>query len=90
MTDLTERSDANGPLIDQTTVLFGSNLGNANSHASVDLPILLAGGGFSHGTHVVHAGEHNAPLCNLFVTLLQGMGVETDAFGQSTGTLTWS
>ena len=90
MTELTGRSDANGPLIDQTTVLFGSNLGNANAHTPVDLPILVAGGGFSHGQHVVHEGEHNAPLCNLYVTLLQNMGVETDAFGQSTGTLTWS
>ena len=90
MTDLTERSDANGPLIDQTTVLFGSNLGNANAHTPVDLPILVAGGGFSHGQHIVHEGEHNAPLCNLYVTLLQNMGVETDAFGQSTSALTWS
>jgi len=90
MTDLTEHSDANGPLIDQTTVLFGSNLGNANAHTPVDLPILVAGGGFSHGQHVVHEGGHNAPLCNLYVTLLQNIGVEADAFGQSTGTLTWS
>ena len=90
MTQLTERSDANGPLIDQTTVLFGSNLGNANAHTPIDLPILVAGGGFSHGQHIAHEGEHNAPLCNLYVTLLQNMGVETDAFGQSTGTLTWA
>ena len=90
MTDLTERSDANGPLIDQTTVLFGSNLGNANAHTPVDLPILVAGGGFSHGQHIVHEGEHNAPLCNLYVTLLRNVGVETDAFGQSTSALTWA
>ena len=89
MTDLTERSDSNGPLIDKTTVLFGSNLGNANSHTPVDLPVLVAGGDFRHGEHVAHEGEHNAPLCNLFVTMLQNMGVETDAFGQSNGTLTW-
>ena len=38
----------------------------------------------------MHEGEYNAPLCNLFVTLLQNMGVETDAFGQSTGTFIWS
>jgi len=89
MTQLTERSDANGSLIDQTMVLFGSNLGNANAHTPVDLPVLVAGGGFSHGQHIAHEGEHNAALCNLFVTMLQNMGVETDAFGQSTGTLTW-
>ncbi len=90
MTELGGRSDAHGTLLDQTSVLFGSNLGNANAHTPVDLPILVAGGGFPHGQHVVHEGEHNAPLCNLFVTLLQNMGVETDAFAQSTGTLTWA
>ena len=89
MMDLTTRTDSNGPLIDSTTVLFGSNLGNANAHTPIDLPILVAGGGFSHGKHILHEGEHNEPLCNLFVTLLQNMGVETDTFGQSTGTLNW-
>ena len=90
LTDLQGRGDASGSLLDRTAVLFGSNLGNANAHTPVDLPILLAGGGFSHGKHIVHEGEHNAPLCNLFVTMLQNMGVEADSFGQSTGTLTWS
>ena len=89
LTQLGERSDANGSLLDQTTVLFGSNLGNANAHTSTDPPVLLAGGGFSHGQHIVHEGGENAPLCNLYVTLLQRMGVETDSFGQSTETLTW-
>ena len=87
--ELAARNDSDGNLLDSTTVLFGSNLGNANAHTSHDLPILLAGGGYQHGGHIVHEGE-NAPLCNLFVTLLQTMGVETDVFGQSTGTLTWS
>ena len=90
LTELQSRTDANGSLLDQTTVLFGSNLGNANAHTATDLPVLVAGGGFSHGQHIVHEGGENAPLCNLYVTLLQRMGVETDAFGQSSGTLTWS
>ena len=89
LNELAARNDSDGNLLDSTTVLFGSNLGNANAHTSHDLPILLAGGGYQHGGHIVHEGE-NAPLCNLFVTLLQTMGVETDVFGQSTGTLTWS
>ena len=89
LNELAARNDSDGNLLDSTTVLFGSNLGNANAHTSHDLPILVAGGGYQHGGHIVHEGE-NAPLCNLFVTLLQTMGVETDAFGQSTGTLTWS
>ena len=90
LTDLAGRGDAGGSLLERTMVLFGSNLGNANAHTAVDLPILLAGGGFSHGTHVVHEGGHNAPLCNLFVTMLRNMGVEADSFGQSTGALAWS
>ena len=89
MDDLQSRTDENGSLLDQTTVLFGSNLGNANAHPPVDLPVLVAGGGFSHGQHIAHQGEHNAPLCDLFVTLLQNVGVETDQFSQSKSTLTW-
>ena len=90
LTALREQDDGDGSLLDHTTLLFGSNLGNANSHVAVKLPILLAGGGFKHGQHIVHEGEDNAPLCNLFVTMLRSMGVETDSFGQSTGALTWS
>lgn len=91
LSELSARTDAQGSLLDQTTVLFGSNLGNANSHEPKDLPILVAGGGYRHGQHIV-AGKHgeNAPLCNLFVSMLQNLGVETDAFAQSNGTLTWS
>ena len=90
LTQLRERGDDHGPLLDSTTVLFGSNLGNANSHEPKHLPILVAGGGFSHGRHHRHEGDHDAPLSNLYVTLLQEMGVETDQFRQSSGTLTWS
>ena len=90
LTALREQDDGDGSLLDHTTLLFGSNLGNANSHVAVKLPILLAGGGFAHGQHIVHEGEDNAPLCNLFVTMLRSVGVEADAFGQSTGLLTWS
>ncbi len=89
LTALREQDDGDGSLLDHTTLLFGSNLGNANSHVAVKLPILLAGGGFGHGQHIVHEGEDNAPLCNLFVTMLRSVGVEADSFGQSTGTLTW-
>ena len=89
LTALRAQSEGDGTLLDYTTLLFGSNLGNADSHVAVNLPILLAGGGFSHGQHIVHEGEHNAPLCNLFVTMLRSVGVEAESFGQSTGALTW-
>ena len=87
---LAEQRDAGGSLLDQTAVLFGSNLGNANSHEARNLPIMVAGGTFNHGGHIGFDTSDNAPLCNLFVTLLNYMGVETDTFGQSTGALEWA
>ena len=89
LTQLRARSDGPGTLLDQTAVLFGSNLGNANSHVAKNLPILVAGGGFSHGQHIAHDEEHNAPLSNLFITLLQRMGLPVEAFGQGSSALTW-
>ena len=73
-----------GTLLDRTSILFGSNLGNANSHETLNLPILVAGGGFKHGQHLTFDPKNNVPLSNLFVALLQGMGMETDKFGSST------
>jgi len=75
-------------LLDRTMVLFGSNMGDANVHNNTNLPILLAGGGFRHGQHLAFKPDNNKPLCNLFVSLLQRLGVETNQFGSSTGTLT--
>ncbi len=85
---LKAKREGGSPLLDNTMVLFGSNLGNANSHDTRNLPILLAGGGFKHGRHVAFDAGKNTRLCNLFVTMLQRLGLETDAFGTSTGTLT--
>ena len=78
-----------GTLLDQTMVLMGSGMGNANSHTNVDLPIILAGGGFRHGEHKEYpkAARRRVPLCNLYVSMLQRFGVETDRFSMSTGTL---
>jgi len=74
-------------LLDRTMVLFGSNLGDANVHNCTNLPILLAGGGLRHGQHLAFDSVQNKPLCNLFVTMLQQFGVETDRFASSTGNL---
>lgn len=71
-------------LLDHTSVLYGSNLGNASSHSWRNLPIILAGGGYKHGSHVVHDADDNTPLSNLFVPLAQRMGVEIEEFGSST------
>src|SRR6185436_19373003 len=74
-------------LFDRTMVLYGSNLGNANTHVTTNLPTLFAGGGFKHGHHLAFDTEHNYPLPNLFVSMLQRMGLETDKFATSTGTM---
>jgi hypothetical protein len=81
---------SDGSLLDSTMVLFGSGMGNANSHTNYDLPILLAGGGFGHGEHKEYPAEsrRRVPLCNLYLSMLQRFGVETDRFSASTGTLT--
>jgi len=71
-------------LLDHTTVLYGSNLGNASSHDWRNLPIILAGGGFKHQGYVAHNEQDNTPLANLFVPIAQRMGLEVDAFGSST------
>lgn len=87
LTGLKAKKEGAGSLLDSTMVLFGSNLGNANSHDTRNLPVLLAGGGFKHGRHIAGDTKENTPLCNLFVTMLQKMGMETDSFGSSTGRL---
>ena len=89
MDSLDSQKENDSSLLDQTQILFGSNLGNANSHNAENLPILVAGGDFAHGSHMAHDEKHNAPLCNLYLSLIQQMGVETDQFGQSTSTLNW-
>jgi hypothetical protein len=80
--------EGNGSLLEHTSVLFGSGMGNANAHTNHDLPILLAGGGFDHGTfkQLPAEGHGKVPLSNLYLTVLQRFGVERDHFGTSTGT----
>ena len=75
-------------LLDDTAVLFGSNMSNGSNHSNVNLPIILAGGRFKHGQHLQFDLKNNTPLCNLYVSMLQHMGLERDAFSTSTGTLT--
>lgn len=74
-------------LLDHTMVLYGSNMGDANIHDNTNLPILLAGGPFRHGQHLVYRRDNNTPLCNLFVTVLQQLSVETETFASATGPL---
>ncbi len=85
LASMRRKEEAGKTLLDQTMVLFGSNLGNANAHDTRNLPLILAGGGFKHGQFLTGNEKDNAPLCNLFVQMLQKLGLETDEFGSSTG-----
>jgi hypothetical protein len=72
-------------LLENTMVLYGSNLGNAATHSTLNLPVILAGGGFRHGQHLAFDTANNYPLANLFVTMLQRMNIEVDAFASGRG-----
>ncbi len=85
---LKETKEEGETLLDRTTVFFSSNLGDASTHGVKNMPVLFAGGGFRHGQHLAFDQKSPPPLCNLFVSMLQRMGIEADKFGSSTGTLT--
>jgi len=85
--DLKARQEPGGSLMDHTMVLYGSNLGNANTHVTTNLPVLFAGGGFKHGQHLAFDNVHNYPLPNLFVSMLRRMGIDAERFATSTGTM---
>jgi hypothetical protein len=74
-------------LLDRTMVLYGSNFGDASAHTCFNLPTILAGGGFQHGQHLAFDTQHNYPLPNLYVSMLQRLGIESDQFASSTGTM---
>jgi hypothetical protein len=85
---LRDAKEDGASLLDRTTVFFSSNLGDASTHGVKNMPIVLAGGGFKHGQHLAFDPKDPPPLCNLFVSMLQRLGVEADRFGSSKGTLT--
>jgi hypothetical protein len=77
-----------GSLLDRTMVFFSSNLGDASKHSVKNMPVLLAGGGFKHGQHLAFDENNHPPLCNLFISMLQRMGIEADTFASGSATLT--
>ena len=77
-----------GTLLDSCMIVYGSGNSDGNRHNHDDLPVLLcgkAGGAFKAGRHVRYPKE--TPVTNLFVTMLDRMGVRVDRFGDSTGRL---
>jgi len=79
--------EADGNLLDKSIVYLTSNLGSASSHTSKNMPALLAGGGFRHGQHLAFDRNNNYPLPNLFVSILQRMGLNEDYFASASGTM---
>lgn len=73
-------------LLDDTIVLVGTGMGDASRHSNANLPTLVAGGGLRHGSHVaVDPKQSDGPLLgDLYVTLLQRLGLETDRFSNAT------
>ena len=67
-------------------IVYGAGMADSNSHASQNLPILLAGGGAgTGGRHVKYSAD--TPLANLHVTLLDKLGVPVESLGHATGKL---
>ncbi len=79
--------DGDGTLLDRTVIVYGSGLADGNRHTHEDLPVAVVGGGdtLRLGQHIVCA--RNTPMTNLFLTLLDRMGVPTESLGDSTGQL---
>jgi hypothetical protein len=88
LTQLRQTQEDGENLLDRTMVFFSSNLGDASKHSVKNMPVLLAGGGFKHGQHLAFDENNHPPLCNLFVSMLQRMGIEAGKFASGTGTLT--
>jgi hypothetical protein len=85
--DLKAVREGEDTLLDRTMILYGSNLGDANAHSTTNMPTIFAGGGFRHGQHLALGKEQDYPLPNLFVSILQRMGLEETKFASSTGTM---
>ena len=87
LSELELAKEGNGSLLDRTMVLYGAPMGNAASHDNRNLPILLVGGGFKHAGHLSFDTQRNYPLPNLYVSMLQKMGLPIEKFASSTGTM---
>ncbi len=80
--------DGDGYMLDHSMIVYGSGISDGNEHLVQNLPILLAGG----GAGLIKGGRHlrypkDTPMTNLFMTLLEGLGMPVEKFGDSTGKL---
>ena len=77
--------EGDGTLLDHTTVVMGSNFGDASNHTCNNLPMIVVGGGYRHQAQTVL--EKPTPLCNLYLELLHKHNVDAGSFGSSVGDL---
>ena len=80
--------EGDGTLLDNSMIVYGAGLSDGNRHSHEDLPTLIAGRGgnaFKPGRHIMYRRE--TPMCNLFLTMMDRMGVPTEHFGDATGPL---
>ncbi len=78
--------DGEGTLLDHSTIVYGSSLSDSNRHLHDNLPLLVAGGGAGK----LRGGRHlrypkGTPMTNLFLTVLDGVGMHEEKIGDSTG-----
>ena len=83
---LSSTPDGDGSLLDHSLIIYGAGMADSNSHASRDLPILLAGGGAGSGGRHIRYHE-DTPLANLHLSLLDKMGIPIESLGHATGQL---
>lgn len=85
---LRDTKEGNGSLLDNCMIVFGSGISDPDAHSHDDLPIILAGGGggtLKKGRHLKLRDD--TPMCNLYLSMMDRMGVKTPRFGDSTGPL---
>jgi hypothetical protein len=78
-------SEGDGTLLDHSMVVYGSSISEGNGHIHTNLPIVLAGrgdGSLKPGRHIVYP---ETPMTNLYLSMLDKMGVPTEKLGDSTG-----
>ena len=87
LSELEGANEQGQSLLDRTMVLYGTCMGSANSHSNVNLPVLIAGGGFKHGQHLAFDKDRNYPLSNLYVSMLQRLGLPVSEFSTGKSTM---
>lgn len=83
---LKNAAEGDSNLLNRSVVLLGSHM-HSGGHDNRNLPTLLAGGGFRHGQHLAFNRDNNAPLANLYVSMLRRLGLDINQFSSSTGTI---